>query len=53
MIFSQHFDVFDYSVFQKIAERKSEVTIYWAITRLTISSSLGRSVAFLLLNEKY
>lgn len=52
MIFNQHFDVFDYSTFPKIVEYKSEITIYWAITNLTISSSLGRTVALTFGNEE-
>lgn len=52
MIFSQHFDVFDYSTFQKIVEYKSEITIYWTITNLTLSFSLGKEVALFFRNEE-
>jgi hypothetical protein len=52
MIFSPRFDVFDYSTFQKITEVKTEITVYWAVTNLTLSFSLGKTVAFLFLNEE-
>lgn len=52
MILSQRFDVFDYCVFQKRVEYKSEITIYWAITNLTISFSLGKAVAFTFRGEE-
>ena len=51
MIFSPRFDVFDYATFQNVAENKSEIAVYWTITNLTISVSLGKTVAFLFKNE--